>query len=1552
MDLKTTFSLRVLGLAAILAATVSAGATVTETQKGISFYDAASHGYVSTMLNTRAGIVVATERGKDISVIRNGKMVPMVSGPGVGMYIHASKDGQYIGYKSINNNTDQAPMVLDVTTGRSIILESYTNQCGQPSFADDNTVCYTVGNKLVVRKIDGSQRREYNMPFYVNIVNISPDGTRAAFGSIDGDFYMMNLADGDIVTVPGGEGAYNPVWSPDGTRLAVQRVNGNLFTIDAATKVRHNIGEVSSFNWTEDSKSIVYTQVNRINDMLSSGASVCRVAWDGSSNTKIIDNDASCPVAVLADGNALIVSYAVGTQRGLSKRVYRTVSDFVGAPARTVSLVSFGKDEQVGNSRITNFKGFSRTDAPMASFEDIMADNAKARNLSPEQRAQYSSGTRKGNDIGLTAIPYINQVWDTPGSYSGNYSVGYVCCAPSSCCMNLGWRGKLSKVAVTSRASGVGTVYYSWQVLRDYTSSTGYAFTQRASYYGSVGGGYGYMWGLGSPATMMASFYQKNGLNSSFASSWSTFCTQTNNNDPYTICLANGTGGHVVLGFRTNQAAASNGSSTWAKTGSFICHDPYGDYNGASYPNWDGRYSTYDWPGYSNGYKNIGTFHWGCIATGSKPTPSNPTLTVSPASVNFTCELNQHPSATIKVTGKDLSSDITIASYTPGRFTPSVTSLPKTGGTFKITFNISDKIGTYGEGGSAVNSKFYVKVKSGSLEKIINITATVTAPPLGKLSEKWNLSEKKGNKDSKGYDASNIRNFVYNDGKLYCVYNHSDILVLNAQTGAKLGFLPKNDIVKGGTLTLCDVKCINGKILACNIAKQGEEFRVYAWDNDNSYPTLALSTSDIQGAARVGDCMELTGTYPSDYWLAFCNDNGTDTRIVEYHMNGTKIAQAKNTKVLKDGKQWKTGATSRAYPKGSGWWVDGSQSMPAWTNNPNNGTCTVQCINTCADGKKPWGASHHEFNWKGGKYAINLIFEGTTNYTGAKMRIVKDNAGDYSNTTENGKYPADGLGDATKNTNSTGDCMINTDGNSYLEAWVLSTKHGMAYYAYGNPPVKNPSAIVGPGEPNPTISANPTSLSFTSKKNAAVDKDLKIEGANLKGNITATLSGTNANMFKLSNTSLSNSGTIKVTYTPTAEGTHKATITLSSQGATNVTVALNGTCEATITLLEDIAAHQDKLSEEWIYSTNKNNSPSWTSFVTTESANRDIALIGDKLYVLNGKNWGDVAVNIINAKDGKHKGSLSVADLGSALGKLGGLAVADGKLIASNIVTAAQNLRVYIWDNDAAAPRVLVQKDGAGIITGASVAFSGTLNNGRVWLTKDGSNEVVYFEIKNGSCDNNMHTIALKNAKGEAYAYGSDGRGASKIYPNTDGSFWMAQKDNQIAKFDASGKITDEILPKEALGGSSYGTAFAQFSIGNKRYIAAITYKTGNLQDGQVAIIDVTSGVAKATAPIKRLPENGFGSNVNSQYMSTVVVSAEGSRKGIVNIYANVFGQGLGYFKYAGEMADAISDITVDGDNADVEYFNLQGIRVDADNLTPGIYVRRQGNKATKVVIK
>ncbi|MDE6270531.1 MAG: hypothetical protein K2M12_06735 [Muribaculaceae bacterium] len=52
--------------------------------------------------------------------------------------------------------------------------------------------------------------------------------------------------------------------------------------------------------------------------------------------------------------------------------------------------------------------------------------------------------------------------------------------------------------------------------------------------------------------------------------------------------------------------------------------------------------------------------------------------------------------------------------------------------------------------------------------------------------------------------------------------------------------------------------------------------------------------------------------------------------------------------------------------------------------------------------------------------------------------------------------------------------------------------------------------------------------------------------------------------------------------------------------------------------------------------------------------------------------------------------------------------------------------------------------------------------------------------------------------------------------------------------------------------------------------------------------------------------------------------------------------------KYA-PVQDGITNVVVD-ENAPVEYFNLQGVRVA--NPESGLYIRRQGNKTTKVIIK
>lgn len=45
-----------------------------------------------------------------------------------------------------------------------------------------------------------------------------------------------------------------------------------------------------------------------------------------------------------------------------------------------------------------------------------------------------------------------------------------------------------------------------------------------------------------------------------------------------------------------------------------------------------------------------------------------------------------------------------------------------------------------------------------------------------------------------------------------------------------------------------------------------------------------------------------------------------------------------------------------------------------------------------------------------------------------------------------------------------------------------------------------------------------------------------------------------------------------------------------------------------------------------------------------------------------------------------------------------------------------------------------------------------------------------------------------------------------------------------------------------------------------------------------------------------------------------------------------------------------IDEIAADGAQAEGEYYNLQGVRVD--NPTPGLYIKKQGNTATKVIVK
>jgi hypothetical protein len=50
--------------------------------------------------------------------------------------------------------------------------------------------------------------------------------------------------------------------------------------------------------------------------------------------------------------------------------------------------------------------------------------------------------------------------------------------------------------------------------------------------------------------------------------------------------------------------------------------------------------------------------------------------------------------------------------------------------------------------------------------------------------------------------------------------------------------------------------------------------------------------------------------------------------------------------------------------------------------------------------------------------------------------------------------------------------------------------------------------------------------------------------------------------------------------------------------------------------------------------------------------------------------------------------------------------------------------------------------------------------------------------------------------------------------------------------------------------------------------------------------------------------------------------------------------------------ASGVENVNVNDANAPVEYFNLQGVKVANDNLSNGVYIRRQGTSVSKVLVK
>lgn len=399
----------------------------------------------------------------------------------------------------------------------------------------------------------------------------------------------------------------------------------------------------------------------------------------------------------------------------------------------------------------------------------------------------------------------------------------------------------------------------------------------------------------------------------------------------------------------------------------------------------------------------------------------------------------------------------------------------------------------------------------------------------------------------------------------------------------------------------------------------------------------------------------------------------------------------------------------------------------------------------------------------------------------------------------------------------------------------------------------------------------------------------------------------------------------------------------------------------------DGTAIDDNISykKTWTSCLADNNVKSWMDFSGTPM--RHIAQHGGKLYVLSA-NTSAFNIQIINAYTGEKIGDLSTRGVSGGLFALSGIAAdTDGNIYASNVTISAANRRIYRWTSDTADPEVVLdvantQEDGAYVQTGATLSLPNGDPHGSLFLVNGNSSKVYEYDIRtDGTVNPTPKTISLKQSDGSAWI-GGGSRGSSEVaFDPDDGCIWVSAKDKYPTRFASDGGYLGEIKPA-VLGSNMRGTSMHPFHFGNKKYAVATFYGEGQTDQriigARAALINCTnSALPDVTAANQHLALLGDATAKNTSFITDILTDKHDSGR-IADLWQCVPGQGIAYYRHVGATS-GIDDISREpraesqefvDENAPVEYYNMAGARVQ--NPTPGIYIRRQGNSTSKVVIR
>ena len=417
------------------------------------------------------------------------------------------------------------------------------------------------------------------------------------------------------------------------------------------------------------------------------------------------------------------------------------------------------------------------------------------------------------------------------------------------------------------------------------------------------------------------------------------------------------------------------------------------------------------------------------------------------------------------------------------------------------------------------------------------------------------------------------------------------------------------------------------------------------------------------------------------------------------------------------------------------------------------------------------------------------------------------------------------------------------------------------------------------------IDVSPASVDFGEvTAETSTSKTINVTGTDLTAAIT--VSSSNTTDFAISATSLAKTGgSLTVTYKPAVAGSHSTTITLTS-----------GTHKKTIVVSGSAKNPPLTFSEVWNFSETSGKKAAW---MTDYTSFRNMAFGAGKLYVVNNSE----EILILKAQTGEKLGALDMTGVEGGTLKVIDVNYVDGKIAACNLATTAEGeqvLKVYVWDNDAATPRVLLNTTNIGetVRLGDTFNLQGDLTNGTLFFAEgkaDTDTKVVSYTITNGVASTTPTVLTVTEDGTTGVKFGLSPR----VIPESDGKFWCVGQNYYPTLFDSEGLVMASVNA-EALKSECAGNTFKAFSFKGSSYGLATTYEPNStaserLRQGRVVLLDGAAGWAEASN-VGEYPSAGLGTTRNTSMSSGVEVAVNGTQG--VEMWVLVHNQGIAYYKH------------------------------------------------------